>query len=169
MVGINRKSKIFDAQFRQKNLFRQYYFGTGSCVYLLIVNYSMTYRKKYQILNYFIAAVWFINGLFCKVLNLVPRHQEIVASILGNGHARLFTMLIGVSEIIMAIWILSGLRSRLNTIAQILIIAIMNILEFALVPDLLLWGKANIAFAFLFILLIYYNGFILKKKLALQA
>ncbi len=99
----------------------------------------------------------------------MPRHQEIVASILGNGHARLFTMLIGVSEIIMAIWILSGLRSRLNTIAQILIIAIMNILEFALVPDLLLWGKANIAFAFLFILLIYYNGFILKKKLALQA
>ncbi len=36
-----------------------------------------------QILNYLIAAVWIANGLFCKVLNLVPRHQEIVARIIG--------------------------------------------------------------------------------------
>jgi hypothetical protein len=29
----------------------------------------------YQLLNYLIAAVWLVNGLFCKVLNLVPRHD----------------------------------------------------------------------------------------------
>ncbi len=110
--------------------------------------------------------VWLANGLFCKVLNLVPRHQEIVSRILGSDNATIYTKLIGFSEIIMAIWIISGFRSRVNVIIQIIIIAIMNILEFILVPDLLLWGKWNSVFALLFILLIYYNEFILKSKIA---
>ncbi|MEI9946356.1 MAG: DoxX-like family protein [Chitinophagaceae bacterium] len=130
---------------------------------------SMTDRKKHQLLNYFIATVWVINGLFCKVLNLVPRHQEIVAQILGNNYSRLLTILIGLLEIAMAIWILSRVLTRLNAITQILIIATMNTLEFILVPDLLLWGRANAIFAFLFILVIYYNEFYLNKNLALQA
>jgi hypothetical protein len=119
---------------------------------------------KHQILRYFIASVWLINGLFCKVLDLVPRHQEIVGRITGNEHARTLTFLIGISEVIMAVWIISGKWSRINAIAQIVVIAIMNTLEFLLVPDLLLWGRANALFAFLFILLIYYNEFHLTKK-----
>ena len=115
-------------------------------------------------LHYFIATVWIINGLLCKILNLVPRHQEIVARILGDEHAQPLTLLIGVAEIAMAVWILSGTRKRLNVIAQILIIAAMNSLEFFLVPDLLLWGRANAFFAFIFIVLIYYNEFQLTKK-----
>jgi len=122
-----------------------------------------------QFLNYFIAAVWIINGLFCKVLNFVPRHQEIVASILGNDHARLLTIVIGFSEIAMAVWILSGIRRRLNAIAQIIVIAAMNALEFILVPDLLLWGRLNALFAILFILLIFYNEFYGKNKLVQQS
>jgi hypothetical protein len=121
-----------------------------------------------QLLNYFIAAIWIANGLFCKVLNFVPRHQEIVARILGNIHAEIFTKLIGVAEIAMAVWILSGIKSRLNAIAQIIVIATMNVLEFILVPDLLLWGRFNALFAFLFILLIFYNEFQLRNKLTQQ-
>jgi len=121
-----------------------------------------------KILNYFIAAVWLANGLFCKVLNLVPRHQEIVARILGNDQAQLLTILIGISETVMAIWILSRIRSRLNAITQIVVIISMNILEFILAPDLLLWGRANIIFAILFALLIYYNEFYIKKKFVQQ-
>ncbi|MBN8686561.1 MAG: DoxX-like family protein [Chitinophagales bacterium] len=118
-----------------------------------------------KIINYFIAAVWLVNGLFCKILNLVPRHQEIVASILGYEHARLQTLAIGISEIGMAIWILSGVRSRLNSLLQIVVIAVMNTLEFFLVPDLLLWGRFNAVFALLLILVIYYNEFHLKPKI----
>src|SRR4051812_46561814 len=117
----------------------------------------------YKLLNYFIAVVWLANGLFCKVLNLVPRHQQIVARILGEDYARPFTLLIGLSEILMAIWIVSNIKSRLNAIAQMLIIATMNILEFILVPDLLLWGQVNLLFAFMFILLISYNEFVLNR------
>jgi len=118
----------------------------------------------HKLLNYFIATVWIVNGLFCKVLNLVPRHQKIVGQILGDYYSRPLTILIGLSEMGMAIWILSGLWIRLNAVTQILVIATMNILEFVLVPDLLMLGKANSIFAFLFILLIYYNEFHLNKK-----
>ena len=125
---------------------------------------TMTVRKKHQLLNYFIATVWLVNGLLCKVLNLVSRHQEIVARILSNDSSRLLTMLIGFSEIVMAIWILSRTWTRINAIMQMLVIATMNTIEFLLVPDLLLWGRANAIFAFLFILLIYYNEFHLNKN-----
>lgn len=127
----------------------------------------MTDTRKHQILTAFTAAVWLINGLFCKVLNLVPRHQEIVARILGDKYAPLLTLLIGLSEIAMAIWILSGIRTRLNSKAQIVVIATMNTLELMIVPDLLLWGKANAFFALLLILIIYYNEFHINKRLAL--
>src|SRR5580765_1654280 len=112
----------------------------------------MTGVRKHQIINYFIAAVWLINGLVCKVLNLVPRHQEIVARILGTEHSRAFTVSIGIAETLMAVWIISGIWKRMNAIVQIVVIASMNALEFFLVPDLLLWGRANALFAFLFIL-----------------
>lgn len=119
----------------------------------------------YHFLNYFFCAVWLINGLFCKVLNLEPRHQEIVGKILNLQNPRFFTILIGFSEIIMAVWIVTRFKSKLNAITQIFVISLMNILEFFLVPDLLLWGKLNILFAFLFVICIYYNQFILKKQI----
>jgi DoxX-like family len=128
----------------------------------------MNYKSAHKLLSFCIAAIWIVNGLFCKVLNLVPRHELIVAKILENEHARLLTIIIGFSEIFMAIWILSNIKSRFNAIAQILIIATMNMLEFILVPDLLLWGKANAIFAFILILVIYFNEFHLNKKLVQQ-
>ncbi len=122
------------------------------------------FKNRKQFVNYFVVLVWMVNGLFCKVLNLIPRHQEIVGRILGNQNAFIFTKIIGVSEILMAFWILSKCKTKINSIAQISIIAIMNILEFILVPDILLWGKMNSVFAFLFIILIYCNEFIWKNK-----
>jgi len=116
------------------------------------------------IFKFSIAFVWIANGLFCKVLNLVPRHEQIVARILGSEFSRPLTVIIGISEIIMVIWFLSGQKSRLNTIAQITIVATMNILEFILVPDLLLWGALNSLFALLFIFIVYFNHFHINKK-----
>jgi len=64
----------------------------------------------------------------------------------------------------MAIWILSGIKTRLNAIAQIVVVATMNVIEFILGADLLLWGKLNSLFAFLLILVVYYNEFYLNKQ-----
>jgi uncharacterized membrane protein YphA (DoxX/SURF4 family) len=124
----------------------------------------MNHKIIQKVLTYCIAAVWIANGLFCKVLNLVPRHQEIVSRILGIDYSRSFTILIGISEIVMAVWILSKFKTKFNAFTQIAIVTIMNTLEFILVPDLLLWGKLNSLFAFLFIILVYLNEFHLNKK-----
>lgn len=116
-----------------------------------------------KILTIAIGLIWLANGLLCKVLNLVPRHQKIAGNILGDEFAQPLTVSIGVLEIFMAVWIVSGYKSRVNAMLQMLIIAVMNILEFALAPDLLLWGKYNIVFALLLICVIFYNEFHLKK------
>lgn len=125
---------------------------------------TMMNKRIYNIVTYGIAAVWIINGLFCKVLNLVPRHEQIVARISGDYYSRPLTILIGFSEISMAIWILSGYKTRLNALAQILVVATMNTLEFILAPDLLFWGKFNALFAFLFIVVVYFNEFYINRK-----
>jgi hypothetical protein len=113
--------------------------------------------RFYKYINIAIAAVWIVNGLFCKVANLVPRHQLIVARILGAAHAPLLTRIIGVLEVFMAVWILSAIKPRWCAGMQIILVATMNIIEFVLAPDLLLFGRINIGIAALFILLIYWN------------
>lgn len=124
----------------------------------------MAATNLYKIFKVLIAIVWIINGLFCKVIDLVPRHQQIVARILGEDWSRPLTIAIGISEVCMAIWILSGVKPKLNAISQILIIATMNSLEFILASDLLLWKKFNALFAFMFICFIFYNEFVLNKR-----
>lgn len=124
----------------------------------------MNRKNLHTIITYFIAFVWIANGLFCKVLNLVPRHEEIVSVILGKSYAHPLTLAIGASEMIMALWIISGYRSRLNALTQIAVVGTMNTLEFILVPDLLLWGKFNSLFAFLFMLIVFVNEFYLSRN-----
>ena len=124
----------------------------------------MNKSKIYNAIIYFISLVWLINGLFCKVLNLVPRHQQIVSKILGESYARELTLLIGFSEIVMAIWILSRLKSKINASVQIFIVITMNIIEFVLAKDLLLWGALNSVFALFFVSIVYYNEFVINRK-----
>ena len=109
--------------------------------------------------TYFIAAVWLGNGLFAKVLDLVPRHRMIVGRILGERRSRFITALIGVAEIFMAVWILTGIFPVTNTLVQITVIAAMNIIEFVLARDLLLFGKLNALVAAIFITLVIWRGF----------
>ena len=121
-------------------------------------------KRTDQILTYFIAGVWFVNGLICKILNWVPRHQEIVGAILGDEHAYLLTKMIGVGEIGIGVWVLSGMYRRFNAIVQIALVMVMNILEYILVPEMLLWGKMNFVFASLFSIVIFWKEFILGRN-----
>jgi hypothetical protein len=111
-----------------------------------------------RILIPFQALVWLINGLFCKVLQLEPRHEAIVARILGPAHAPLLTTLIGLSEILLSIWIASCIRPRFAIAIQILLIAAMNLLEVALASDLLLFGWGNAVVAAAYIAFLQYYG-----------
>jgi hypothetical protein len=119
----------------------------------------MAARRFPALLTLVIALVWLANGLLGKVLNLVPRHTLIVARILGPTYARPLTVAIGLAEIGLAAWVLSGRYRRLSAGLQLVLIGTMNILEALLAPDLLLWGRFNALFAALFMLLIYWHEF----------
>lgn len=115
-------------------------------------------------LPFFFAAVWLVNGLFCKVLNLVPRHQQIVARILGEEYAFSITKVIGSLETVTAVWVLSRLRASLCTVVQMLLVATMNVLEFFLAPDLLLFGKGNMVVAAGFVFVLFWHEDFFRHK-----
>ena len=108
----------------------------------------------------FFALVWTVNGLLCKVLDLVPRHRLIVGRILGEDHALALTRAIGTSEILMAVWILSQWRWRWSGTAQIVVVVTMNVIEFWLAPDLLLFGHWNALVALTYVSVVAYAGFV---------
>ncbi len=111
-------------------------------------------RLVYQFYIILLATVWLINGLYCKVLNGVPRHAEIVATILGKTYAAPLTMLIGWGEVGLSIWVLSGLFRRWCMVTQIALVLIMNVIEFFVVPHLLLFGKLNLLVACFFVAIV---------------
>ncbi|MBO9730767.1 MAG: DoxX-like family protein [Chitinophaga sp.] len=113
-------------------------------------------KGYYKYIPYFLATVWIVNGLLCKVCNLVPRHQLIVARILGAAYAPLLTKVIGILELLMAVWILSRIKPVWCAIAQIILVMTMNIIEFTLAPDLLLFGRINMVIAVLFSTFVYW-------------
>jgi DoxX-like family len=117
-----------------------------------------------SIINICIALVWFLNGFYCKLLNFVPRHQEIVGRILGEEHAFLFTELIGCLEILMSFWVISRFKPSLCSWIQVILIAIMNSIEFFKVPDILLFGRGNAILALLLITVILWNEYYLNPN-----
>lgn len=122
-------------------------------------------RKQIQrLIDFTLAGVWLTMGLYCKVLGQVPRHEAIVGEILGADNAVWLTPLIGFGEMCLAVWIATGYHRKVSAAIQILLVIAMNILEFTLAVDHLLWGPLNFIFALLFCALVYCNGFILKQR-----
>jgi hypothetical protein len=85
-----------------------------------------------------IGAVWIFHGLYSKLLNGIPRHRQIVARILGERHAGLATAVIGIGEIIVGLWALSGWERVLCASAQTAALVAMNTIEIAMAADLLI-------------------------------
>jgi hypothetical protein len=113
-----------------------------------------------------IAGVWLVNGLVCKVMGLVPRHEQIVAGILGVAIAKPLTIFIGCMEILMSVWVLTKIKSKWSAVLQIVLVGLMNVLEFVLVPEQLLWGKYNALFALLFMAFVYVHAFGFPRQAA---
>ena len=112
--------------------------------------------------RHFIATVWLLNGLYCKILGQVPRHEQIVETILGATYSHELIILIGVLEICLGIIIYLNIQAKFIAIFQIVIVMTMNLLEFALAQEWLLWGAWNLLFATIFCLMIYLHAFVFK-------
>src|SRR5262249_46224312 len=98
----------------------------------------MDYRSPLTWLRIANAAVWLTFGLVFKALNRVPRHREIAARVLGEAAAGAATLLIGLGECLLGVWILSGFALRGCAVVQTVLIVAMNALEIRYARDLLL-------------------------------
>jgi hypothetical protein len=96
-------------------------------------------ERAARIATVVLAGVWLANGLIAKVLGFVPRHQEIVARFFGESQPRQIVVAIGLGEIAMAAWIVTGVRRRLCALVQASLIVSMNVLELWRARDLLLF------------------------------
>jgi hypothetical protein len=85
-----------------------------------------------------VALVWITFGLVFKVFGAVPRHERIVARILGEAVAPSVTRLIGLGEALIGVWVLSGVLLPWCALFQTLLIVAMNAIELRRSRDLLL-------------------------------
>ena len=99
-----------------------------------------------------VAAVWLIHGLYNKLLGGSSRHLAIVHSIPGMGGLvgqRVLTA-VGIGEVAIALWVLSGWKPRLCAATQTVALLSMNVIELTFARPLLLWPAGliplNLAF-----------------------
>jgi hypothetical protein len=103
-----------------------------------------------------IGAVWVFHGLYSKLLHGVPRHEEIVGRVLGEGVAAPATLAIGVLEVALGVWAFTGRRRRACALVQTLALVAMNALEIALARDLLLSPIGMLALNAAFLALVWW-------------
>lgn len=75
-----------------------------------------------------VAAVWLYEGLWCKLLNGEPRQMRVVEAVPRYG-PRLgveFLKLLGVVEVALAIWILTGMAPLVCVIIQTALLVTLN-------------------------------------------
>lgn len=89
-----------------------------------------------------IAAVWIFHGLYSKLLKGIPRHERIVARVLGERWAPVVIKLVGVAEVLLGVWFLTGWWRAGAALVQTLALVTMNALEIRHARDLLIspWG-----------------------------
>ena len=76
-----------------------------------------------------VAAVWFYEGLWCKLLNRQPRQVRVVEAmpLYGARIASKLLRLLGVVETAIGIWVLTGVAPILCAVAQTALLVTLNI------------------------------------------
>ena len=75
-----------------------------------------------------VAGVWLYEGLWCKLLGREARQLQIVESVptLGAGMGALFLKVLGAVELLVALWVLSGVAPLACAVAQTLLLVSLN-------------------------------------------
>lgn len=109
-----------------------------------------------------IAGVWLFHGLFNKLLHGEPRHLAIVRSVplFTNSSAAMALAVIGIVEIGVAIWVLSGRRPYACAMAQAALLLPMNVVELIYARPLLLWPAGLIPLNVAFLSLAWFVAFL---------
>jgi hypothetical protein len=110
-----------------------------------------------RVVTYGIALVWVMFAILGKLFPITPTHREIVARVFGEALSGPLIIFIGLGELCVAGWILSGVARRWCGWFQIAAVVTMNCIELLIASNILLWGKLNGLFAALFVLVVYSN------------
>lgn len=75
-----------------------------------------------------VAAVWLYEGLWCKLLGRVQSQVEVVTAVprLGPRFGRAFLKALGVVEVALAVWVMSGIAPRTCAIVQTALLVVLN-------------------------------------------
>lgn len=89
---------------------------------------QMTLLPPLWLIHVAVAAVWLYEGLWCKVLGRERRQLQIVEAVpyFGARVGALFLTALGVAEIGLAIWVLSGMAPGACALAQTLLLVALN-------------------------------------------
>jgi len=100
-----------------------------------------------------VASVWLVHGLFNKLLHFSPRHLLIVQSVpgLAGGRGEAVLTAIGVFEVGIALWVLSGSAAGVCAAVQTVVLLTMNVVELSTARSLLLWPAGLIPINVLFL------------------
>lgn len=81
-----------------------------------------------RLVQFAIAAVWLYEGLWCKLLGREKRQVDVVEAVprFGQRVGRSFLMLLGLVEVALAVWVLSGVAPGLCVIAQTALLVSLN-------------------------------------------
>jgi len=75
-----------------------------------------------------IALVWLYEGLWCKIFGRMGSQMEVVAAVPGLG-ARFggsFLKVLGVAEVALAVWVMSGVEPGACAITQTALLILLN-------------------------------------------
>jgi uncharacterized membrane protein YphA (DoxX/SURF4 family) len=86
------------------------------------------YMPGLALIRIAIALVWLYQGLWCKILGRMPRHEAVIGAAPflngARGHAAL--MALGFFECVLAVWVLSGGKPRAAALVETALLAGMN-------------------------------------------
>ena len=75
-----------------------------------------------------VAAVWFYEGLWCKILGGQPHELEVVTAVpyFGPRIGALFLKALGVVEVALGVWVLTAIAPQTCAVAQTLLLVALN-------------------------------------------
>lgn len=81
-----------------------------------------------KLIRFAIALVWLYQGLWCKVLGGVPRHEAVIAAVplIGSASRHIALIVLGLLECGIGLWVLSGRRMRQAASVQTVLLVTMN-------------------------------------------
>jgi hypothetical protein len=93
-----------------------------------MLNLQMTPLPPLWLIHFAVAAVWLYEGFWCKVLGRERRQLQIVEAVpyFGPRVGALFLTTLGVGEIGLGVWVLSGIAPGLCALAQTLLLVTLN-------------------------------------------